>query len=132
MTLTKVMIVTCGAERYGLALDTVVETARVPADRIVPVRAGRAFLLRDQVTPLVDLGVLVGAPSGTARAAERVVVARVDGELVGFAVDAIVDRMDAAVRPMSGLLAGAPGVLGTTLLPDGAVLMILDLAELIQ
>ncbi|MFZ0266123.1 chemotaxis protein CheA [Caulobacter sp.] len=131
MVLTKVMIVTCGAERYGLALDTVVETARVSADRIVPVRAGRAFLLRDQVTPLVDLGVLVGAAAGEAKAAERVIVARVQDELVGFAVDAIIDRMDAAVRPMSGLLAGAPGVLGTTLLSDGAVLMILDLAELI-
>ncbi len=132
MTLTKVMIVTCGAERYGLTLDTVVETARVSADRIVPVRAGCAFLLRDQVTPLVDLGALVGASAVEAKTAERVVVARVEGELVGFAVGAIVDRMDAAVRPMSGLLAGAPGVLGTTLLPDGAVLMILDLAELIQ
>jgi two-component system chemotaxis sensor kinase CheA len=131
MVLTKVMIVACGGERYGLALDTVVETTRVSADRIVPVRAGRAFVLRDQVTPLVSLGALVGAPTGEDKAAERVIVARVQGELVGFAVDAIVDRMDAAVRPMSGLLAGAPGVLGTTLLADGAVLMILDLAELV-
>jgi two-component system chemotaxis sensor kinase CheA len=103
----------------------------VSADRIVPVRAGRAFLLRDQVASLVNLGALVGAAAGEDRAAERVVVARVRGELVGFAVDAIVDRMDAAVRPMTGLLAGAPGVMGTTLLADGSVLMILDLAELI-
>jgi two-component system chemotaxis sensor kinase CheA len=131
MVLTKVMVVTCGAERYGLALDTVIETTRVSADRIVAVRAGRAFLLRDQVTPLVDLGVLVGAAAPKEKAAERVIVARVQGELVGFAVDAIIDRMDAAVRPMTGLLAGAPGVLGATLLSDGAVLMILDLAELI-
>jgi two-component system chemotaxis sensor kinase CheA len=131
MVLTKVMIVACGAERYGLALDTVVEITRVPADRIVPVRAGRAFQLRDQAAPLVSLGALVGASAVCAKAVERVIVARVGGELVGFAVDAIVDRMDAAVRPMTGLLAGAPGVMGTTLLSDGAVLMILDLAELI-
>jgi two-component system chemotaxis sensor kinase CheA len=131
MVLTKVMVVACGTERYGLALDSVVETTRVLADRIVPVRAGRAFLLRDQVAPLVSLGALVGVAASGAKAAERVVVARVQGELVGFAVDAIVDRMDAAVRPMTGLLAGAPGVMGTTLLPDGAVLMILDLAELV-
>ena len=131
MVLTKVMIVSCGTERYGLALDAVVETTRVSADRIVPVRAGRAFLLRDEVAPLVNLGVLVGAAASEEKRAERVVVARVQGELVGFAVDAIVDRMDAAVRPMTGLLAGAPGVMGTTLLSDGAVLMILDLAELI-
>ncbi len=131
MVLTKVMVVTCGQERYGLALDTVVETVRVSADRIVPVRAGRAFQLRDAVVPLVSLGDLVGAAVPEARPVERVVVARARGELVGFAVDAIVDRMDAAVRPMTGLLAGAPGVMGATLLADGAVLMVLDPAELI-
>lgn len=130
MVLTKVMVVTCGEERYGLALDTVVETVRVSADRIVPVRAGRAFQLRDTVIPLVSLGDLVGAAVSEARSAERVVVARARGELVGFTVDAIVDRMDAAVRPMTGLLAGAPGVMGATLLADGAVLMVLDPAEL--
>jgi two-component system chemotaxis sensor kinase CheA len=132
MVLTKVMVVTCGAERYGLALDTVVETVRVAANRIVAVRAGRAFQLRDAVVPLVSLGNLVGAAASEARSAERVVVARAHGELVGFAVDAIVDRMDAAVRPMTGLLAGAPGVMGATLLADGAVLMVLDPAELIR
>jgi two-component system chemotaxis sensor kinase CheA len=131
MVLSKVMVVTCGAERYGLALDTVVETVRVSADRIVSIRAGRAFQLRDDVIPLLALGVLVGASAPEARSAERVIVARVRGELVGFAVDAIVDRMDAAVRPMTGLLSGAPGVMGTALLADGTVLMILDLAELV-
>ncbi|MDB5377861.1 MAG: chemotaxis protein CheA [Rubritepida sp.] len=129
--LTKVMIVACGPDRYGLALDSVVETTRVTPDRIRQVRAGRAFLLRDQPVPLVALGALVGADAPPARAAERVVVARVGGELVGFAVDAILDRMDAVVRPMTGLLAGAPGLMGTTLLADGAVLMILDPGELL-
>lgn len=132
MVLTKVMIVSCGQERYGLALDTVVETVRVTADRIVPIRAGRAFQLRDDVVPLVALGPLVGAAAPENRPAERVIVSRVHNELVGFAVDAIVDRMDAAVRPMSGLLAGVPGVMGTTLLADGAVLMVLDPAELLR
>jgi two-component system chemotaxis sensor kinase CheA len=131
MVLTKVMVVTCGEERYGLALDTVVETVRVPAERIVPVRAGRAFQLRDAVVPLVSLGNLVGAAASDHRSSERVVVARAGGELVGFAVDAIVDRMDATVRPMTGLLAGAPGVMGATLLADGAVLMVLDPTELV-
>jgi two-component system chemotaxis sensor kinase CheA len=87
--------------------------------------------MRDEVIPLLALGPLVGAAEPEVRAAERVIVAHIRGELVGFAVDAIVDRLDAAVRPMTGLLAGAPGVMGTALLADGAVLMILDLAELI-
>jgi two-component system, chemotaxis family, sensor kinase CheA len=131
MVLTKVMVVTCGEERYGLALDAVVEIVRVAVERVVPVRAGRAFQLRDAVVPLLSLGDLVGGASAETRSSERVVVARARGELVGLAVDAIVDRMDAAVRPMTGLLAGAPGVMGATLLADGAVLMVLDPAELL-
>jgi len=133
MVLTKVMIVACGAERYGLALEDVIETVRVSADRIVPVRGGEAFQLRDQVLPLVRLGDLVSvAQDLEPTAARRVVVARVGDEHVGVCVDAIVGRMDAAVRPMNGLLASAPGVSGSTLLADGAVLMVLDLAELLS
>jgi two-component system chemotaxis sensor kinase CheA len=131
MVLTKVMVVACGDERYGLSLDGVVETARVTPDRITAVRAGEAFILRDQVVPLVRLGDLVGAPKVKESGALRVIVARVGEGLVGFAIDAIVDRLDAAVRPMAGLLAGARGVVGSTLLADGAVLMVLDLQELI-
>ncbi|MGK7867681.1 chemotaxis protein CheA [Falsiroseomonas sp. E2-1-a20] len=129
MALVRILVVTCGAERFGLPLDAVIETARLTPDRIVPVRAGQAFQLRDQVLPLVSLGSLLG----TARpaATERVVIAIVRGEPIGFGVDAFVDRMDAAVRPMGGLLAHAPGIMGTTLLADGSVLMILDLAELL-
>ncbi len=129
--LSKILVVACGSDRYGLTLDSVVETTRVKPDRIHRVRAGRAFLLRDQPVPLVELGSLVGAAAPLARAAERVVVARARGELVGFAVDAILDRLDAVIRPMAGLLASVPGVRGTTLLADGAVLMILDPSELL-
>ncbi|MDB5415409.1 MAG: chemotaxis protein CheA [Rubritepida sp.] len=130
MVLTRIMVVACGSERYGLALDAVVQTTRVTSDDIIPIRDGRAFQLRDQALPLVSLGGLVGTGE-EARASRRVIVAKVRGELVGFSVDAIVERMDAVVRPMNGLLSGAPGVTGTTLLSDGTVLMILDLAELV-
>jgi two-component system chemotaxis sensor kinase CheA len=131
MVLTKVMIVTCGAERYGLALDTVSRPTRSRRSHRADPRGQGLPAARRRSSPLVSAGPAGRRGAPEVRAAERVIVARVQGELVGFAVDAIVDRMDAAVRPMTGLLAGAPGVMGTTLLADGAVLMILDLAELI-
>jgi two-component system chemotaxis sensor kinase CheA len=55
----------------------------------------------------------------------------VAGDLVGLAVDGFAERMDVLMRPMTGLLAGMPGITGTTLLGDGSVLMILDIPELI-
>ncbi|MET0743573.1 MAG: chemotaxis protein CheW [Microvirga sp.] len=71
--------------------------------------------------------------AGVANAAgPKVLVVLVDGEPVGVAVDRLIDRMDVMMRPMAGLLAGAPGLVGTTILGDGAVLIVLDIAELIR
>jgi two-component system chemotaxis sensor kinase CheA len=131
MVLARLLVVAAGHEHFGLMLEDIVEVTRVSASQVVPVRAGHAFVLRDEVVPLVWLEQTVGGASGALGAVDRVVVARIDGELVGFAVDAVLDRVDAVVRPMSGLLSGAPGVVGSTLTSDGGVLLVLNLAELL-
>ena len=38
-------------------------------------------------------------------------------------------RLDVMLKPPEGLLAGVPGIDGTTLLGDGRVLIVLDLAR---
>lgn len=130
MVLARLLVVSAGHEQFGLMLEDIVEVTRVSASQVVPVRAGHAFVLRDEVLPLVWLEQAVGSEREL-EAIDRVVVAQVDGELVGFAVDAVLDRIDAVVRPMSGLLSGAAGVVGSTLTSDGDVLLILKLAELL-
>lgn len=131
MVLARLLMVACGKERFGLLLEDIVEVTRVSASQVSPIRSGYAFVLRDEVVPLVWLEQAVGGADGVVDAVDRVVVARVDGELVGFAVDAVQDRIDAVVRPMSGLLSGAAGVVGSTLTADGDVLLVLNLAELL-
>lgn len=131
MVLARLLAVAAGQEHFGLLLEDIVEVTRVSAHQVVPVRAGHAFVLRDEVVPLVWLAQTVGGMGGTVSTVDRVVVARVGGELVGFAVDAVLDRIDAVVRPMSGLLSGAAGVVGSTLTADGDVLLVLNLAELL-
>lgn len=131
MVLARLLMVACGGEPFGLLLEDVVEVARVTASQVVPIRAGHAFVLRDEVVPLVWLERMVGGAVRPVGEVDRVVVARVDGERVGFAVDAVLDRIDAVVRPMTGLLSGAAGVVGSTLTADGDVLLVLDLAELL-
>jgi two-component system chemotaxis sensor kinase CheA len=126
LTLTKVLIVVSDREPYGVPMDSVLETLLVPADAVTVIRSGRAFNWRDQTVPLLSLGSLVGRDAETSDADLKVLVIRVGPDLVGVTVDAIQDRADVAVRPLDGLLAGMPGVSGTTLLGDGRVLMILD------
>ncbi len=132
IVMTKVMAVRVGGERYGIPLEAVVETASVPRSRILPVRDAEAFVLRDRTLPLLRLSDLLELPRTEVRdAGVRALIMSMGGELVGIAVDGFSDTMDVLMRPMDGILAGMPGVMGTTLLGDGSVLMILDIPELV-
>ena len=132
IVMTKVMAVRVGGETYGIPIDGVLETAFVAASRILPIQEGEAFVLRDRTLPLVRLVDLLGISrvSDPGRGAKVLIMSAGD-ERVGVAVDGFAERMDVLMRPMAGILAGMPGVMGTTLLGDGSVLMILDIPELI-
>lgn len=129
--LASLMTVRAGPETFGLLLESVVEATRITPDRLTPVRAGRAFVWRDQPVPLLDLSDLIRAPATPPGDEINVVIVRTGDDLTGVAVDEFGDRLEAPVRPMTGLLAHAAGVAGATLASDGRVLMVLDLAELI-
>jgi two-component system chemotaxis sensor kinase CheA len=131
--MTRVMTVEAGGQVFGIPLDGVVETVRVARDRISPVGAARAFVLRDRTLPLCDLAETLGITSDRAEPAEAtVVIAALPGQLCGLQVERVGERMDVMLKPMDGLLSGMPGVAGTTLLGDGRVLIVLDLQELLQ
>jgi two-component system chemotaxis sensor kinase CheA len=129
--LTNMIVVACAGEIYGVPMDMVVETVRVPRSRIVPVRNGRAFVLRETVIPVLELSTLLGAAAAVAKPDARMLVMQGAGGLVAVAVDEFVDRLNLLLRPMSGLLSGMPGIAGSAVLGDGKVLMVLDLPGLI-
>jgi two-component system chemotaxis sensor kinase CheA len=134
LTLTTVIVVGVGGERYGIPIDRVIETARIPVDRIRPVHDGEAFVLRDRTIPLSRLASVLGLPpSGrTAADVKVLIVAAGDGlEVAGLEVDGFGERVQIMPRPMSGLLSGAPRLLGTALMGDGGVLMVLDVGALL-
>ena len=132
VVMTKVMLVRVGGETYGIPMDGILETAFVAASRILPIQDGEAFVLRDRTLPLVRLADLLEIPSGVNSGdGTKVVVMWAGDEKVGIAVDGFAERMDVLMRPMSGILTSMPGLMGTTLLGDGSVLMILDVPELI-
>src|SRR6185503_1936983 len=130
---TQVMTVEAGGQVFGIPLDAVVETLRVEHDRIFPVGAAHAIVLRDRTIPLLRLAnVLTGRPNDHVDESGPIVIAELDGQLGAVQVDRIGGRMDIILKPLDGLLAGVPGLAGSALLGDGGVLLVLDLAEVVQ
>jgi two-component system chemotaxis sensor kinase CheA len=130
--MSRVMTVEAAGQLYGIPMDAVLETVHVPRDALTAVGAARAFVLRDRTIPLIVLSDVL-ADEGQVEAEEeaRVVVVTAAGHIAGIEVDRFGQRLDVMLKPMEGLLTGAPGVAGTTLLGDGRVLVVLDLASLL-
>jgi two-component system, chemotaxis family, sensor kinase CheA len=136
VAITTIVIVRVGEERFGVPIETVVETARIPLRDILAVHGGAAFVLRGRTIPLLQLTDLLhlrpdrhAGPQAASHA--KILIVRVGEQVVGVAVDAFEDRSDVLLRPLSGLLAGMPGLLGAALLGDGRLLMVLDMPRLI-
>jgi two-component system chemotaxis sensor kinase CheA len=131
--MTQVMTVEAGGQMFGIPLDAVVETIRVGTDTIAGVGAAHAIVLRNKTVPLLELAAALGVAHERRQEAEAtIVVTRIDGHVGALRVDRIEERMEVMLKPLEGLLAGMPGVAGSTLLGDGTVLLVLDLWELMQ
>jgi len=128
--MTKVLTVEAAGQVFGIPLDAVVETVKVARDAIVPVGAARAFALRNRTVPVIDLGEALGKQAASSGAEVSVLIVSVAGQLGGLEVDRLGERIDVMLKAPEGLLAGVPGIDGTTLLGDGRVLIVLDLQEI--
>ena len=130
--MSRVLTVEAGEQLFGIPLEAVLETVRVPRSDIKPVGAARAIVLRRRTVPLVDLAAALGEASPAKPSDEaNVVVVSAGGHLGGLEVDRLGERLDVMLKPMEGLLSGLPVISGTTLLGDGRVLLVLDLQELL-
>jgi two-component system chemotaxis sensor kinase CheA len=132
IVLTRLLTVAVGTELFGIPLEAVSETVRVPRERILAIRDGRATVLRDRTVPVLDLADLLSLPERLARAGDAaLLVTGQAGEPVAIEVDGFGERFEAILKPADGLLEGVPWIAGTTLLGTGRVLLVLDLAQVI-
>jgi len=80
--------------------------------------------------PLLRLAPLFGGGAGSPR--PRVVVARHDGGQLGLVVDALVGARRAVIKPLTTRARGLPVFSGSTILGDGQVALLLDIAALVE
>jgi two-component system chemotaxis sensor kinase CheA len=134
MAVTNVMIIESNKQIFGVPMDMVVETVRVPFDQIRNIKQKQTTVLRGRIVPLLSLNELL------AQNVEQVanednelatLIVRVHGENVGILVDDFRETVDIILKPMTGILGGLGGYSGAALLGDGSVLMVLNPRELI-
>ncbi|MER7281192.1 chemotaxis protein CheA [Dactylosporangium sp. NPDC000244] len=133
MAVTQVMVISVAGQRFGVPVDLVVETVRVPAADVGRVLHQDVVVLRDEVVPVVDLADALGLPWEHEPEGDRgVLVVNVGGDRAGLLVERFHREVDVILKPMEGLLGGAAHFVGTALLGDGLVLLVLNLKEVLS
>ena len=131
--MTRVLTAEVSGQIFAIPLESVVETLSVSIDEIKKVGAAEVIVHRDRTIPIYDLAELLCLPTtGGERKEVVVLIASVAGHLGGIRVDRLGERMEIMLKPLDGLLASVPGITGTSILGDGRVLLVLDLAEVFQ
>jgi two-component system chemotaxis sensor kinase CheA len=132
MAVSRVMTVSLGERMFGIPMDLIHETVKIPREDIMRIKHSEAFVLRDRVVPLLQLNALLDLGDDLEPDDETaVLVVRVAGQTVGLGISAFGEGMEVILKPLEGMLAKIPGYAGTALLGDGRVLLVLDLKELI-
>jgi two-component system chemotaxis sensor kinase CheA len=135
MAVSNVMIIESDRQIFGVPMDMVVETVRLPRADIHTIKRQQTIVLRGRIVPLVALNDLLGvaaAPAANADDELAALVVRVGGEQVGLLVDDFREVVDVILKPLPGELARLTRYAGTALLGDGTVLMVLNPKELFR
>jgi two-component system chemotaxis sensor kinase CheA len=129
------LLVSDSGERFAIPQVSVGELIRIPADQIEQRtdRAGDAelVLLRDRLVPMVYLCDALGNPRAE-RGSRALNIVLVDSGTMeyGLVVGELHDTVEIVVKPMGRHLQGLVEYAGATILGDGQVAVILDVAGL--
>ena len=124
------LLIKVGDETYAISLENVEETIMVRREHIKTVHGEPTTLLRGEVLSLNDLGYVLGADAvAHDRDEYPVVVVRIGKNKIGFIVSELIGQQEIVIKSLGRFLSKIDGITGGTILGDGNVALILDVAS---
>ena len=122
-----------GDERYIVPLVSIVESVQLKPEAVRSVAGGELFRFRGEYLPVIRLHDAFGCDTAV-RAIDQglMVVVEADGSRVGLFVDGLIGQQQAVVKSLEANYRRVQGVSGATILADGSVALIVDIAGLVR
>jgi two-component system chemotaxis sensor kinase CheA len=128
------MLVTSGETMCAVPLSAIVETNKLENKDIKTIRGREVALFRGNVLPLLRLNEVFGweRTEDNATAYTYIVIVKFSGIQVGIIVDSLLEQQELVVKSLDQLVGVSNGITGASILGDGRVVLILDIASLIR
>ena len=127
------LMVTVSDETYAIPLGNVIRDVGIKASDIKTIEGKEVILLRGEVLPLLRLHDVLDCPSEEEEKQNLiVVVVEKMGSNIGLVVDDLLGQQEVIIKTLDNkILKNMKGFAGATILGDGSVSLILDIATLI-
>ena len=126
------LVVRSGGQSFALPQTTLVELVYIPARDAAPVvervGASEVYRLRERLLPMVWLDRLLGLKSATDAHGFYMAVLEAEGCKYGLVVDDLLAPEEIVVKPLSAVLREIGLFSGATVLGNGTLALILDIA----
>jgi two-component system, chemotaxis family, sensor kinase CheA len=134
LAIIQALIVRVARQLFAIPLTSVAETLRIQAREIQTVEAREVLALRELTLPLVRLADAFALDSEQDWPERKlfVVVTRSGEKLSGVVVDAIVRQHEIVIKSIGERLARTPGIAGATEVGDGEIVLVVDVASLME
>jgi two-component system chemotaxis sensor kinase CheA len=127
------LLIEVSGRTYAVPLASVVESLKLREHEIHRVNGRETLRLRDRLVPLARLADLFGLPAAAAGGRAYVVVLGRGDKRVGLVVDRLHGQQEVVIKALDPAVSGAAfAVAGATILGDGRVVLILDVAALFE
>ncbi|MEP7043286.1 MAG: Hpt domain-containing protein [Dokdonella sp.] len=136
LAVTQAILVKLGDSSYAIPMSSVQGVARIARDDLDRrIAAGNPkHIYGGEEFVIYDLAQLLGVPRGRPGDDVQVplLMTRTGDQRAAVRIDAVVGSREVVVKSVGPQVSSVPGIFGATIMGDGSVVMILDLAPLVR
>jgi two-component system, chemotaxis family, sensor kinase CheA len=133
LAIISALLVEVAGHTYAVPLGSVVESIKFEPHDIQTINGRETLRLRDRIVPLVRLSKLFSLRAEDPRQREYAVVMGRGDKRVGMVVDRLQGQQEVVIKALDAAVSGAHlGLAGATIMGDGRVVLILDVAALFE
>jgi chemosensory pili system protein ChpA (sensor histidine kinase/response regulator) len=135
LAVTQAILVRIGESSFAIPMTSVQGVARISPDELAQRLAqdNPQFDYNGEDYAIHDLAGLLGVVPGISDEEQLPLLLTRSGELrAAIRVDAVIGSREIVVKSVGPQVSSVPGILGATIMGDGSVLVILDLAPLVR
>jgi two-component system, chemotaxis family, sensor kinase CheA len=119
-------------ETYAIPLSSVVSVVDVDMDNIYTINNQEVIRIREDVMPLIRMDKVLQADANEDMNNSYVVIVGLGIERYGLVVNELLGQQEIVIKSLGGYLGNIDSIAGSTILGDGRVIMIVDIAELVR